>query len=148
MSIECKNCGSEKNTKNGYKGEKQRYKCKDCGYNFVCGDNRINLETKSKRAFAVLLYSVGSCSMRFIARLLGVNPSTVLKWLRHEADKLEEPEISSNIKEIEFDEMWHFIGKKKTKNGSLKPMIALAGELSHGLQAVVMLRHSEDFTTR
>jgi hypothetical protein len=41
--------------------------------------------------------------------------------------------------------MWHFIGSKKTKNGSLKTWIVTEGELLTGLQAIVMLQPSESF---
>ncbi len=63
-------------------------------------------------------------------------------------DKTKEPQISSTIQEIEFDEMWHFIGSKKTKSGSSRPWIVLQGELLPGLQAVVMLQPSEGFTIK
>ena len=33
---------------------------------------------------------------------------------------LSEPEIPINTRELEFDEMWHFIGSKKTKDGFTK----------------------------
>ena len=64
------------------------------------------------------------------------------------ADKLEEPKIADNIKEIEFDEMWHFINSKKTRNGSLKPWIVVQGEPSPGLQVIVMLRPSKNYTRK
>jgi transposase-like protein len=41
MSV-CKNCKSEEVVKSGKVRGKQRYKCKDCGYNFVNGDERTN----------------------------------------------------------------------------------------------------------
>jgi transposase-like protein len=40
--VECKNCKSEKVVKSGKVRGKQRYKCMDCGYNFVIGDERTN----------------------------------------------------------------------------------------------------------
>ena len=52
----------------------------------------------------------------------------VLKWIRAEAATLQVPEVSGAIREMEFDEMWHFIGSKKTKNGSSKRWIVLQGE--------------------
>ena len=58
-------------------------------------------------------------------------------------NKTKKPEISSIIQEIEFDEMWHFIGSKKTKNGSSKRWIVAEGELLPGLQAIVMLKPSK-----
>jgi len=49
---------------------------------------------------------------------------------------------------MEFDEMWHFIGAKKTKDGSSKPWIVAQGELWPGLSVVVILQHSNDSMTK
>lgn len=144
----CKHCGHEKSVKNGNVRGKQRYKCKSCGYNFVIGDGRVDENTAVKRALAVILYAVGKGSFGFIAKLFGVTPPAVLKWIRQEAVTMKDPEISGSIKEMEFDEMWHFIRSKKTKNGSSKRWIVLQGEPLPGLSAVVMLQPSDDFTTR
>jgi transposase-like protein len=38
----CKNCGSCNVVKSGMVRGKQRYKCKDCIFNFVIGDKRTN----------------------------------------------------------------------------------------------------------
>ena len=37
----CKRCNSENTVKNGAVRGKPRYKCNDCGYNFVNGDGRM-----------------------------------------------------------------------------------------------------------
>lgn len=144
----CKNCGNEEIVKNGAVRGKQRYKCKECGYNFVTGDGRADPDAAVKRAFAVILYSVGKGSYGFIAKLFGVTPPAVLKWIRQEAATLREPEVSGSIREMEFDEMWHFIHSKKTKNGSSRPWIVLQGEPWPGLSAVVMLQPSGGSTTK
>ena len=114
----CKNCHSSEVTKNGFVRSKQRYRFKTCGYNFVEGDGRTNPQTTIKRAFAVILYSLAKASYGTIANLFNVSPSTVQKWLAKEAALLSEPEIPINTRELEFDEMWHFIGSKKTKEGT------------------------------
>jgi transposase len=144
----CKNCGQAQTVKNGAVRGKQRYKCKACGYNFVMGDGRADPNAAVKRAFAVILYSLGKGSYGFIAKLFGVTPPAVLKWIRQEAAMLQEPEVSGSIREMEFDEMWHFIHSKKTKNGSSKPWIVIQGEPSPGLSAVVMLQPSGGSTTK
>ena len=129
----CKNCHQSGIVKNGKVRGKQRYKCKECGYNFVEGDLRVKRDTAVKRAFEVILYSLGKGSFHFIAKLFGVTPPAVLKWIRQEAAGMESPEVYESIREMEFDEMWHFIGSKKTKGGSSRPWIVLAGEPSPGL---------------
>ena len=146
--LNCKNCEEKQVVKNGIVRQQQRYRCKSCGYNFVLGDKRIKLDTAVKRAFAVILYALGKSSYGFIAKLFGVTPPAVQKWLKKEAEILKEPEISAEIREMEFDEMWHFVGSKKTKNGLSKPWIVLHGELWPGLSAVVMLQPSSGSTTR
>ena len=55
----CKNCKSDKIIKAGKSGEKQRYKCKECGYHFVEGDARTNEKIAAKKALCLLFYSLG-----------------------------------------------------------------------------------------
>ncbi len=136
----CKSCHGSETIKNGRVRNKQRYHCKECGYNFVRGDGRIHVETAVKRAFAVLLYALGKSSYGFIGKLFGVTSPAVQKWIQHRADRLDEQEISGTIREMEFDEMRHFIGAKEIKSGSSKPWIVLEREPWPGLSAVVMLQ--------
>jgi len=101
----CKNCHRAEIVTNGYVRHKQRYQCKACGYNVVVGDDRMQAETAVKRAFAVILYALGKSSYGFLAKLFGVTPPAVQKWLQREADRLDEPKIPGTIREVEFDEM-------------------------------------------
>ena len=144
----CKQCEGKEFVKNGRVRGQQRYRCKNCGLNFVAGDKRLKEDTAIKRAFAVILYSLGKSSYGFIAKLFGVTRPAVQKWLRREADMLPELKIPAAIEEMEFDEMWHFIGSKKTNSGSSRPWIVLHGELSPGFSAVVMLQPSSGSTTK
>ncbi|MGH9402834.1 MAG: IS1/IS1595 family N-terminal zinc-binding domain-containing protein [Terriglobia bacterium] len=144
----CKRCDGKEVVKNGCVRDQQRYRCKSCGLNFVMGDERVKPDTAVKRAFAVILYSLGKSSYGFIAKLFGVTPPAVQKWLKREAAGLGEPEIPATIQEMEFDEMWHFIGSKKTKFGSSRRWIVLHGELLPGLSAIVMLQPSNGSTTK
>ena len=115
---ECKICKSTKTVKNGFVRQKQRYKCKSCGHNFVWGDERRKISTELKRITSVLLYSLGKASFRFLAKLFDVSPTTTYNWVRQTAESFGEPVVDKNIKEIEINEMWHFLQSKKTKNGS------------------------------
>jgi hypothetical protein len=49
---------------------------------------------------------------------------------------------------MEFDEMWHYINKKKEKFGLSKHLSVAQVELSLGKSAVVLLPHSDDFTKK
>ncbi|MDR1653587.1 MAG: hypothetical protein LBS01_08095 [Prevotellaceae bacterium] len=44
QDIRCKRCGSSRYSKSGYVRGTQRYRCKDCGYNFKLGDNRVKVK--------------------------------------------------------------------------------------------------------
>ena len=143
--IQCKECQKSNIVKNGIVREKQSYKCKSCGCNFIIGDSRINPATELKRHTCVLFYSLGNASFRFLAKLFDVSPATTYQWVRKTTEKLGEPVVSAGVKEIEIDEMWHFLHSKKTKDGSSKPWIVTHGELSPGLSVVVMLQRSENY---
>jgi transposase len=144
----CKRCNSEKIVRNGIVRGKARYKCKECSYNFTEGDKRVRDEVAVKKALAVILYSLGKASFGMLAKIFGHSRSLTYRWIKEEAGKLPDPEVSDSIKEMEFDEMWHFIGSKKTKNGSSKRWIVAQGELLPGLLAIVILQPSEDSTTK
>jgi len=60
----------------------------------------------------VVLYGGGKSSYRFLAKLFKPSPSTVQSWVKSAAEKIPEPEINPATKEVEFDEMWHFLDKK------------------------------------
>jgi len=144
--ITCKNCKSEHKTKSGTVNNKQRYKCKDCGYHYVEGDGRTNDKVAAKKALCVLLYSLGKASFRMLAKIFDTNQSLVYRWIVEAGAKLPEPRIDNDITEIEFDEMWHFVKAKKTSYGLSKHLTVAQGELSPGYSVVVMLKHSPGST--
>jgi transposase len=146
--IKCKKCGSEGSVKNGIVAGKQRYHCKECGCNFREGDNRTNDKIIAKKALCVLLYAMAKGSYRMLGRILRIDHTLVYRWIREFGESLTEPEISGEITEMEFDEMWHFIGSKKESFGSLKPLTVAQGELWPGCSVVVILQPSVACTKR
>jgi len=145
---ECKNCKSKKVIKSGKVREKQRYKCKECGYHFVVGGRADERKIQALKALCVLLYSLGKGSYNMMGKLFGRNRSLIYRWIREAGLNTEEPTINGEIAEIEFDEMWHFIESKKTSFGSSKPLTVAAGELSPGFSVVVIAQPSGGSTTR
>lgn len=116
----CKKCGCIEAVKNGIVREKQRYRCKKCGYNFVEGDGRTNEKIAAKKAMCILQYAQGKASYNMLAKLYNTWPSLVYRWVKEAAEKLPEVKVPDDTTEIEFDEMWHFIGSKKRNSGSSK----------------------------
>ena len=148
--IVCKKCGSDSIVMNGKVRYQQRYHCKPCGCNFIVGDKREKFSPPA-RALAILLYGRGkasyACTLRstsgFIAKLFRVSPVAVMKLIKREADKIPDPMIDSSIKEVSFDEMWHFIEQKKTSYGSGGQWSAVEIRQLGGVSAIVLLKHSE-----
>ena len=138
----CKNCKSNDTVKNGMARGKQRFKCRSCGYNFVVGDGRTNERIVAKKAMCVILYSLGKGSYNMLAHIFDTWPSLVYRWIAEAGAKMPEQEVSGNVEHMEFDEMWHFVGSKKTGFGSSKPLTVAHGELWPGCSAVVILQHS------
>ena len=144
----CKKCGSEKVVRNGVVAGKQRYRCKECGYNFREGDGRTSEKVLAKKALCVLFYAMGKGSFRMLGRILKIDHALVYRWIRAFGESLPEPQVPGDITQMEFDEMWHFIGSKKENFGLSKPLTVAHGELWPGCSAVVILQHSDDSTTR
>jgi transposase-like protein len=115
--IKCYQCGCERCVKSGFMQGQQRYKCKECGYNFVNKPRRGH--SQATIAFAVWL-NISGMSQRRIARLIGVSPVAVRKWIKSfalkNAPKPVPPEGSVAV--VGLDEMWHFLKKSSTKSGS------------------------------
>ena len=144
----CKNCSSEHAVKNGKARGKQRFRCKECGFNFVKGDARTNDKIAAKKAMLVLLYSLGKASFNMLGRIFDTWPSQVYRWVVQEGLSLPEQEVSGSIKEMEFDEMWHFVKAKKTSFGSSRPLIVAEGEPWLGCSVIVILRPSGGCMTK
>jgi len=144
----CKTCGSVQTVKSGIIAGKQRYKCKGCESNFREGDKRTNAKVAAKKALCILLYAMAKGSFRMMGRILGIDHVLVYRWIRAFGENLPEPEVSGDIQHMEFDEMWHFIGSKKENFGSSKLLTVAQGEPWPGCLAVVILKHSSDYTTK
>lgn len=83
-----------------------------------------------------------------LGRILGIDHTLVYRWIRSFGESLPEPEVTGEITQIEFDEMWHFIGSKKESFGSSKPLTVIHGEPWPGYSAVVILQPSDGSTRK
>ncbi len=134
--MECKKCGGKEHNKNGFVKGHQRYKCKNCGYQFVptlqkCFDEQTKL-------IACLLY-ISGLSLRTIARLLHTSATSVLSWVRKFAlENYEKPQPNSEAVIVQLDEMWHFLHLKKTNFGYGKLIVLIQDSLLIGNVAIVI----------
>ncbi|MDR1916895.1 MAG: hypothetical protein LBQ58_10010 [Synergistaceae bacterium] len=144
----CKRCHSESVVKSGIVRNSQRYQCKECGYNFIEGDSRINANLPVKKALAVILHCLGKASFNMMGHIFGVSQSMVHRWIVQEAENLQTAEISGSIAEMEFDEMWHFISSKKGNDGASAQWIVAEGELWPGSSVIVAVQPSTNNLTQ
>ena len=140
--VTCKKCLSEKVVKNGITRKKQRYICRACGGIFIEGDQRTNEGVIAKKAMCTLLYSLSKASYALLAKIFDTWPSLIYRWIVEAGVQLPDKELSGEIKELEFDEMLHFISSKKTIFESKKPLTVAHGELWPGCSAIVILQPS------
>ena len=61
------------------------------------------------------MYVEGS-SYGSIARVLRVNPQSVANWVSQYTAKLPNAPLPGKVKKAELDELYTFVGKKKTKS--------------------------------
>ena len=116
---QCPFCkSSEKQIKSGKnRCGSQRFLCQECGktYTPVPKQQGYGEEVREK---AVRMYVEG-INFRRIGRLLGVNHQSVVNWVNKHHLKVSgkaEQKISQTTAEtIEMDELWTFVGEKKTK---------------------------------
>jgi transposase len=135
--IECFQCGGARCVKSGFMQGQQRYKCKGCGYHFINKPRRGH--SQATIGLAVWLYLSG-LSQRRIARLIGVSPVAVLKWIKNFALKKAPKPVppAGGVAVVELDEMWHFLKKNLTKSGSGKLIVLLQDNSLTGNAAVVI----------
>jgi transposase-like protein len=93
----------------------QRYKGQHCQRRYAPQPKEQGYPD-SVRQQAVRLYGDGM-NFRRIARQLGVNHQTVINWINaHVAPLPDRPPLPGEVKEMEQDELFTFVGRKKTRS--------------------------------
>jgi len=113
-TITCPVCSSLNIKKNGInKQTKQRYRCNDCGRQFIL-KYLYRAYLKYIRELVVPMCLNGS-GIRDTARVLRVSATTVMKLIREQAASLPPEKLPDRVAEIELDEMWSFVERKKNQ---------------------------------
>ena len=94
----------------------QRYRCMHCGAQYT-PEPKEQGYPKEVRERAVQMY-VDGMGLRKIGRHLGLHHRTVSLWVKAHAALLPEPPMPDNVDSAEMDEMFTFIGDKKTGSTS------------------------------
>jgi transposase-like protein len=145
--MKCAKCNCEKNVKNGFVKGMQRYKCKECGYNYTV-EKRSGEYSKETKKKALQLYLEG-LGFRSIGRILSVSNVSILNWIRDFGERVKGLQSYDNaIEFVELDEMHSYIGNKKTIVGYGLLLIDLGKGSSTSLLATGVTRQHLTSGTR
>ena len=114
---QCPSCQSKHFVKNGKSNtNKQRYRCKQCAYNFSIDKLQHGIDAYYvKKCLKLYLEGMG---FRAIERIVGVSHVSVINWVKKYGDVLKKVESSGqNIDAVELDELCSYVGNKKKALG-------------------------------
>jgi transposase-like protein len=105
----CPKCQHHHIVKAGKVGDKQRWRCHGCRYQFTRTAPRGR--PLWQKSLAVFLYCHG-VSMNALGKMFGVRASSVLRWIRQYAtEHAVKPAPTGTAIVLELDEMWHYLKK-------------------------------------
>lgn len=126
--IHCPHCqDTERQVKAGFTHTKnQRYQCQLCRRQYTPEPRPLGYDDKTKE-MALKLYLEGN-GFRRIGRLLSVNHQSVVNWINAfhaqlRAKKLALP-VPGKVSTLEMDELFTFIGAKKSQSLSSRSLTA------------------------
>jgi len=90
----------------------QRYRCMFCQIKYT-PEPKPWVYDEQTRQRALEMY-VDGMSLRRIARHLGVHHRTVSLWVKAKANSLSQAPLPNEVKDAEMDELFTFIGEKKS----------------------------------
>src|SRR5690554_587903 len=142
--MDCPRCNNTEKIKNGIVRALQRYKCKNCGFNFTVEKTVKPIsEINKKKALQLYLEGLG---FRSIGRILEVSNVTVLNWIRSFGEEVQSLQSESKeIEMVELDEMHSYIGNKKTIVGFGLLLIDMGKDSSTSLLATEATKQQESY---
>lgn len=140
----CPKCLGVERVKAGFNNSKQRYKCKGCGCFYTRSTPKGHAQEKKRQAVHLYLEGLG---FRGIGRFLKVSHVAVQAWIREVGEGIQQlkPVYPAKVEQIEMDEMWHYVGKKRTNGGYGLHMTPKEGNYSILLMETEALKLQERF---
>ena len=110
--ITCPSCASRHIVKNGTTpNRKQKYLCRACNRQFITNYSYHGCRPEVRRLIVPM--TLNGSGIRDITRVLNVSINTVLKVIREQAAQTPEPELPQRLADVEVDEMWSFVQRKR-----------------------------------
>ena len=142
----CPKCKSTNRVKNGVINKLQRYRCKDCAYDYTVAQKSTGVSVGKKR-LALEMYLEG-LGFRSIGRILKVSQVSVMNWIRAFGKAAESIRSEKEIVMMEIDEMHSYIGSKKTISGYGLLLIDMENDSSTSFWVKGTEQPSENFGPR
>jgi transposase-like protein len=117
MALSCNKCGKSEWVSRAGRNRSgtQRYRCNNCQRYFTPDPKPQGCDPQTRQL--ALKLALEGMSNRAIGRVLNINNQSVANWLAREEAKLP-PKVAddSSTDYIESDELFTFVGAKKTKS--------------------------------
>lgn len=112
----CPRCQSVQVVKAGIVAERQRYKCKSCGYFYTVA--KLGKSIDDYYIIKALQLYLEGLSYREIERLLGVSHVTVMNWVKkYGVRRLEDLRYHPTYKICSHDELIEFLSNREVLKG-------------------------------
>jgi len=129
--MDCPRCESDNKTKDGIVKQRQRFRCKECGFRFTVVGRSASKPLYLKR-IALQLYLEG-LSFRAVGRILGVSNVSILNWVRASGEKVLNLKNPEPVRIVKVDEILKRIKLNKNKDGCGFLLIELGEDSSSSL---------------
>ncbi|MCC5920572.1 MAG: helix-turn-helix domain-containing protein [Cyclobacteriaceae bacterium] len=114
---ECPKCNHDQSTKSGVLNNRQRWKCKKCGYHFTVQKLGKNIDPYYV-VKALQLYIEG-VSYREIERILGVSHVSVMNWVkRYRIKSPEKADYRPTYRILSHQELIHYFSNREGLRGT------------------------------
>ncbi len=116
-SIGCPKCESDKVVKSGIVKERQRFKCKKCGYFFTV--QKLGKQIDNYLVIKALQLYIEGLSYREIERLLGISHVSVMNWVKkYQIKAPKNPAYRPTYKVLTHSELKDLLSNPKFLDGS------------------------------
>ena len=114
--ITCPKCCSRNIVKNGTTAQdKQRFRCKACRRQFIIDYTYLDCQIQHRQMIVPM--TLNGSRIRDISRVLSISCGTVLSVIKVAASRIAEPFVPKRIENLELDEFWSFVEKKRSNAG-------------------------------
>jgi len=113
----CPKCNSSATIKSGIIKQRQRYKCKRCGYHFTVEKSGKSIDNYYVTK-ALQLYIEG-VSYREIERILGVSHVSVMNWVKkYRISRPEQTDYHPSYRILSYEELVDYMKSKDQLSGA------------------------------